>query len=556
MKDIYSWDRCLNGGNLIKDVSPSLKELGTIQTKSWVARFILDLIDFKNARSIEKKSILDPGCGKGVFLLEALNISLSRTFMQDTNTTRWAKNIPKLFLGIEINPEFCKEARERVCNFLTSKAGIDKSLAESIAKKIVIQGDFLKWKPEMRFDFVVGNPPYIRYDKLEHEYKDWLRENYTCFEGRADLCIPFIQHGLELLSDEGKLAFICTNRFTLCDYGKSLRDLISRSYGINKIIDFTSIEPFDIPVSTYPWIFVIENRKNQSVSFSHVKKSDLDDHSFSLLELKWRKINYSLFTKTPWYIPDENLIELWNFMKKNSLLLGDSEFGIDIKVGIATGADKIFINPLSKAQIEKELLVPFILSRNLKENHFIQKVAILLNTWDSANDKKLIKLNDWLQASKYLNENKEKLSLRYIAKKNPVQWYRLIDYFDLNLLRKEKLVFPSLRPRLEVYFDEGKCIPHHNCYYAIKVSQKGPSLLAIGAILSSSIVNNFASVLAIKFNGRAGRLLKSSFLNIPMPESKLIIERQKELESAFLHSDKEKIETITKELYELPKKGY
>ena len=524
-------------------------KFGNIQTKKCVARFILDLIDFTSAYPIEHKSVLDPGCGKGVFLLETLERNFSRVLMLDIDIDLWIKNIKKLFVGYEINPELCKEARDRVYDFLISKVGVNKSLAESVARSIVIQGDFLKWKPEIRYDVIVGNPPYVRYDNLEGEYIRWLRDNYACFRGRSDLCIPFIQHGLELLSDKGKLAFICTNRFTLCDYGKYLRELITKKYNITKMIDFTATKPFDTSVSTYPWIFVFQRKNHQNVLFSQVNNSDLDNSSFSTSRLNWRKIDCDYFSKAPWRIPNKDLMKLWDDVKRfNSMQLGDSEFGVSIKVGLATGADNVFINPSTEAQIEPDLLVPFVLSSNLN-NHQIHKTELLLNTWDPNNTKKPIKLDDWPNTSKYLNENKEKLKSRYIAKKNPARWYRLIDHLDPKLLKKKKLVFPSLRRSLEVYFDKGTCIPHHNCYYATKTSQEGPSLLVIGALLSSSIVDNLASVLAIKFNGRASRLLKSSFLEIPMPEPKIVIERQRELESAFLQNATDKIDTVTKELY-------
>lgn len=527
--------------------------VGRIQTKPSVAGFILDLIDFSGTCSIEHGSVLDPGCGKGVFLLEALKRSLAKALAQKFDLEQWVKNIEELFVGYEIDPELCKEARDSVCNFLLSKTGINESLARSIARQIVIQGDFLEWEPEMRYDVIIGNPPYVRYDNLEREYIRWLRSKYDCFRGRADLCIPFIQHSLKLLSEEGKLAFICTNRFTLCDYGKYLRALITNSYSITKMIDFTATRPFVTPVSTYPWVFVFEHRKNhQNVLFCRVNNSELKDPSFSISRLNWREIEPNSFSKTPWRIPDTNLMKLWNEIKRvNRMELGNSEFGIDIKVGLATGADKVFINPPTEGRIESELLVPIVLSRNLKEDHQIRKTDILLNTWDPNNPEKLIKLKDWPNASRYLEVNKEKLKSRYIAKKNPARWYRLIDHPDPKLLEKEKLVFPSLRRSLEVYFDKGTCIPHHNCYYAIKTSEKDPSLIAIGALLSSSIVDDLASVLAIKFNRRAGRLMKSSFLEILMPEPTLIIERERELESAFLRNDMEKIDTIAKELYGL-----
>ena len=532
---------------LVKDPQ---KKLGTIQTKPWVARLIYSLVDFESTRPIEYMSVLDPGCGKGIFLLEALKRSLSRALSQEIDAHQWVRGIEGLFVGYEIDPELCKESRKRVCKFLVSEAKINKSLARSVARRIVIQGDFLKWKPQMRYDVVVGNPPYVRYDNLDREYIQWLRNDYACFRGRADLCVPFMQHGLELLSERGKLAFICTNRFTLCDYGRSLRELISKSFSLARMIDFTAIEPFEDPVATYPWIFVLEHKKDQNVLFSKASNPNLDDFPLSMSALSWSEVDQKSLSADPWRVPDVDLMKLWDNVKRlNPLQLGDREFCVDIKVGLATGADRIFVNPPAEAQIEPELLVPFVLSRNLKEDRRIHTTDVLLNTWDPSRPERPIRLKDWPNASIYLNKNRGKLGLRYVAKKNPHHWYRLIDHLDPQLLEKKKLIFPSLRRKLEVYFDSGTCIPHHNCYFAFKTSEDGPSLMTIGALLSSAVVDDLISVLAIRFNGRASRLLKSSFLEIPMPEPEMMIERGKEFESAFLQDDTQKMDTMARELY-------
>lgn len=523
---------------------------GAIQSKQWVAKFILDIAGFKNSDPIESISVLDAGCGKGVFLLEALNRSISRVLNKKSDFHRWIMNVATQFVGVEINPELCKKARYSVGELLRTKARISESQAQHLAEQIVVQGDFLKWEPDTKYDLVVGNPPYVRYDKIERAYARWLKENYDCFQGRADLCIPFIQHSLSLISNKGQVAVICSNRFTVCNYGKRLRNLICQNFGINKMIDLTLTTPFDFPVSTYPWVFVIGNSKCQSVLFYQLGDSEINNPSFEIPRLKWRKMNPNFFSETPWHIHDAALMKRWYSVKKNNRLrLGDPEFGISVKVGIATGADEIFISPPAEAQIEQELLIPFFLSHSLKEDCIVQKTDFLLNTWDPNDPKKLIALKDWPQASKYLAENRKQLESRYIARKNPDQWYRLIDHFSPKLFEQEKLVFPSLRRSLDVYFDKGIGVPHHNCYYATKSSNTGPSLLSIGALLSSRIVDDLVSVLAIQFNGQAARLLKPSFLEIPMPEVEQVIDNQVELELTFLQNDSERIEVLSKQLY-------
>ena len=49
------------------------------------------------------------------------------------------------------------------------------------------------------FDVVIGNPPYVRQEKIKH-LKPTLKKHYTCYTGAADLYVYFYERGLQLLS--------------------------------------------------------------------------------------------------------------------------------------------------------------------------------------------------------------------------------------------------------------------------------------------------------------------------------------------------------------------
>ena len=72
------------------------------------------------------------------------------------------------------------------------------------------------------FDVVIGNPPYVRQEKIKH-LKPTLKKRYTCYTGTADLYVYFYERGLQLLSPNGIHTFICSNSWLDVNYGAPLQ---------------------------------------------------------------------------------------------------------------------------------------------------------------------------------------------------------------------------------------------------------------------------------------------------------------------------------------------
>ena len=73
------------------------------------------------------------------------------------------------------------------------------------------------------FDVVIGNPPYVRQEKIKH-LKSILKKLYTCYIGTADLYVYFYERGFQLLKYDGYLCFITSNKWMRTGYGKKLRN--------------------------------------------------------------------------------------------------------------------------------------------------------------------------------------------------------------------------------------------------------------------------------------------------------------------------------------------
>ncbi|MBC7318759.1 Eco57I restriction-modification methylase domain-containing protein [Candidatus Bipolaricaulota bacterium] len=113
-------------------------------------------------------------------------------------------------------------------------------------------------KEDGGFDVIIGNPPYVRQEKIKN-LKKYLEDQYTCYSGRADLYIYFIERALKLLKKGGLFSYITSNKYTRAKYGQPLRKWILKNYTIKKYRDYTGEKVFEATVD--PAVIVIENKK-------------------------------------------------------------------------------------------------------------------------------------------------------------------------------------------------------------------------------------------------------------------------------------------------------
>lgn len=113
------------------------------------------------------------------------------------------------------------------------------------------------------FDVVIGNPPYVRQEKIEIPPKSFLKEHYDCYSGTADLYVYFYERSVLLLKPGGAFAFITSNKWYRVKYGEGLRFWMNQNTNLRSVIDFGDAPVFD--AIAYPTIVIATRRtKDQS----------------------------------------------------------------------------------------------------------------------------------------------------------------------------------------------------------------------------------------------------------------------------------------------------
>ncbi|MBD5368569.1 MAG: N-6 DNA methylase [Bacteroides sp.] len=450
-----------------------------------MVNFMLDLMGYTPDKDLSQYRILEPSFGCGDFLMEIINRIYQSSIKYHFNATRI---ITGNVYGCEIDSEKYDKAINRICRTIPDFSSVNLK-----------REDFLLSEWSCNFDFIVGNPPYIRYENIPVEIRDAYKAKFTTFHYRCDIYVLFFEHCLRHLASAGRHCFICSNRWIRNEYGRKLRSLISRDYNLDYLIDIEGIDAFSETVLAYPAITVISGPCHHQPTKT-AKIFTLKDLSMPLSrELKKVPENCDLWE------------QLFAVGELHNLYTIENQ-GFTIGIGVATGADKIFINSNLISMVEDNLLLPIVNSRDLTDNKFNWKGAYLLNPYKA--DGSLIDIDCYPKAKRYLEQFKLQLENRHIVKKGR-RWYSLIDKVKAELISLPKILLPDISGNRKLFVDKGKFYPAHNIYYITGGSIGDLELLA--AILMSDFVRSQIGNISNKMNGGMPRWQSQSIKKLRIP---------------------------------------
>jgi adenine-specific DNA methylase len=154
------------------------------------------------------KSVLEPSCGDGVFFPPIAELAGAAKVT-----------------GFELDPG---EAR------LAVQAGREAGLAQLTVEP----KDFLGWALEAihsktRFDAVLGNPPFVRYQYLPPMFQDRAEaifDQLGCkFTKHTNAWVPFILASFALLAPGGRLAMVVPAEIVHVTHAQSLRTYLGKN---------------------------------------------------------------------------------------------------------------------------------------------------------------------------------------------------------------------------------------------------------------------------------------------------------------------------------------
>lgn len=137
------------------------------------------------------------------------------------------------------------------------------------------------------FDAVVGNPPYVKLQnfwKVHPDMASFLREGrpqnhflpYKSTTGNFDLYLPFIEKGIALLNEKGRLGYIAPSLWITNEYGEGLRQLIAAGGNLDRWIDFKAYQVFE-EATTYTALQFFTKTRNNAIRVVEAPTGNIPD---------------------------------------------------------------------------------------------------------------------------------------------------------------------------------------------------------------------------------------------------------------------------------------
>ncbi|MFQ3224082.1 MAG: hypothetical protein ACI8Z5_000325 [Lentimonas sp.] len=370
---------------------------------------------------------------------------------------------------------------------------------------------------------------------------------------RADLYIAFIEKGLSRLKPEGRLGYICANRWTKNRYGGPLRELIADAYHMDTYVDFTGVDAFHGEVIAYPSVTIIRNGKGANTQV--VDKSDVCCESLAPLaqsllnqetDVRIKNMRDVTSGSEPWLLSNGSRLAV--IQKLEALYPTLEEAGCKVGIGVATGADKVYIGTDQELDVEPTRRLPLLTRRDLKNNEIEWTGKYVLNPFDG-DSTALVELSDFPKFQTHIEAHRERIEQRHVAKKNPQAWFKTIDRIYPTLTSTPKLVIPDIQGKAQVVYDKGDYYPHHNLYYVVSNDW---DLQALQAVLRSNLANAFVATYSLRMRGDFLRFQAQYLRRIRLPQWNTVSNQLKEQLTAVATSDdKPKLNELVRELYNL-----
>ena len=249
---------------------------GAIYTPPYIRDFIINQLFAENPNKFKNGLIIDPACGCGAFLYTTVQVIRNGGYSFHSIISR--------LYGVDISANSVR--RTKLLLALTALTN-DEYITESdlhIYCANSLSFDFCQFdtvKMNGGYDYVIGNPPYVRSKNIEPESKTLLSNWEVAISGNADLYLPFFEIGMKILNKHGRLGYITLNSFFKSVNARGLRKyIVKHQFGLD-VIDFGDELIFGKKLA-YTCITFISKQERDSIKYHRASPVEIRENKYGL----------------------------------------------------------------------------------------------------------------------------------------------------------------------------------------------------------------------------------------------------------------------------------
>ena len=409
-----------------------------VQTPDEFVLKMLDYIDYKH--ELYGKSVLENSCGKGNILIRIVERYIADAKSNEIPEALIIKGLEKDITGYEIDDSSICECKKKL-DKVAERFGLFN------VKWNILKYNYLKTSKE-KYDYIIGNPPYITYHDLTEAQRKLLKTKFsTCKEGRCDYYYAFVEKSINSLNENGKLVYLIPFSIFRNKYAQALRDYIKDT--ITDVYDFTGIQLFSGVVISSTIILCQAGIKRNSINYHKEINGELE------------------------VVKKDTLNDKWFFVQKTNKGERFGDF-FSVHNGVATLLNEAFLicdyiedNEyiyVGDMKIEKEILRPAVSTKTMKRKSVKKRDEKIIFPYKLCS-KGYIKYEQkefeekFPEAYKYLKSFYDKLNKRKSDEK--AQWFEYGRSQAIAEIKGEKLIFPMVfTNKVKVYKCNSNAVPY------------------------------------------------------------------------------------------------
>lgn len=326
------------------------KKYGQFFTSMETARFMAGLYNI--SENMGKVRVLDAGAGSGILACAFVERLESLEFVKDVELTCYENDSNVLPL-LQSNLAFCKEhsSKNITINILTD----NYILSQYLDFNYMIGGNL----NPIKYDFVIGNPPYM---KIPKDAPEATAMPTICY-GAPNMYFIFASMGLFNLKEEGEMVYIILRPWTSGAYFKRFREYFLTEGKIEHIHLFVSRNKVFDKEDVLQETIIVKVKKTYVIPKEVTITSSKSNYDFG--NLTSLTVPYSLVVSGADYyvylVTDKKEVEVLERLHRFDKTLPD--IGLKMKTGLTVD----FRNRDILRDEEEEGAIPLFYSQHIKQ---------------------------------------------------------------------------------------------------------------------------------------------------------------------------------------------